>query len=192
MHALCNTQPRLREGDFAEVEWRFLARATPLTNLLLCAIMKFLTFLVNNLCGNLDATCSGRRGKRRFLYALQALAGAFFLPLSKKILNYSWFHIFFTAPRCEIGELDTRLRSSQLCKILVSKETVVLRRWEIETEIDFIKRVDKGRITTVQIFHGGYSTFINSFDKIDSSQLLVFTHVINSHVFQRKQKEAFA
>ena len=27
---------------------------------------------------------------------------------------------------------------------------------------------------------------------IYDSQLLVFTHVINSHVFQRKQKEAFA
>ena len=35
-------------------------------------------------------------------------------------------------------------------KILVSKETVVLRRWEIETEIYFVKRVDKGRITTVK------------------------------------------
>ena len=35
-------------------------------------------------------------------------------------------------------------------KILVSKETVVLRRWEIETEIYFIRRVDKGRITTVK------------------------------------------
>ena len=35
-------------------------------------------------------------------------------------------------------------------KISVSKETVVLRRWEIGTEIDFIKRVDKGRITTVK------------------------------------------
>ena len=34
---------------------------------------------------------------------------------------------------------------------------MVLRRWEIETEIDFIKRVDKGRITTFQIFHGGYN-----------------------------------
>ena len=34
--------------------------------------------------------------------------------------------------------------------ILVSKETVVLRRWEIETKIYFIKRVDKGRITTVK------------------------------------------
>ena len=32
-------------------------------------------------------------------------------------------------------------------KILVSKETVVLRRWEIETDIYFIKRVDKGGIT---------------------------------------------
>ena len=40
--------------------------------------------------------------------------------------------------------------SSLLSKILVSKETVVLRRWEIETEIDCIKRVDKGRITTVK------------------------------------------
>ena len=56
-------------------------------------------------------------------------------------------------------------------KILVSKETVVLRRWEIETEIYFIKRVDKGQIATVkdlEIFHGGYLTFINSFDKINS------------------------
>ena len=35
-------------------------------------------------------------------------------------------------------------------KILVSKETVVLRRWEIETKNDFIKRVEKGRITTVK------------------------------------------
>ena len=46
------------------------------------------------------------------------------------------------------------LKSTRPCfinKILVSKETVVLRRWwEIETEIDFIKRVDKGRITTVK------------------------------------------
>ena len=31
-----------------------------------------------------------------------------------------------------------------------SKETVVLRRWEIETEIYFIKRVDKGQIATVK------------------------------------------
>ena len=37
-----------------------------------------------------------------------------------------------------------------LNKILVTKETVVLRRWEIETEIDFIKGVDKRRITTVK------------------------------------------
>ena len=35
-------------------------------------------------------------------------------------------------------------------KIWVSKETVVLRRWEIETEIYFIKRVDKGRMATVK------------------------------------------
>ena len=35
-------------------------------------------------------------------------------------------------------------------KFLVSKETVVLRRWEIETgQFGFIERVDKGRITIV-------------------------------------------
>ena len=33
---------------------------------------------------------------------------------------------------------------------LVSKQTVVLRRWEIETEIYFIKRVDKGQMATVK------------------------------------------
>ena len=45
---------------------------------------------------------------------------------------------------------------------------MVLRRWEIETEIYFIKRVDKSRMATAfQIFHGGHSTFINSFDKIN-------------------------
>ena len=56
---------------------------------------------------------------------------------------------------------------------LVSKETVVLRRWERwKQKFGFIKRVDKGWNTTVkdfegsfQIFHGGNSTFINSFDK---------------------------
>ena len=36
-------------------------------------------------------------------------------------------------------------------KFLVSKETVVLRRWEIsEQKFGFIKRVDKGEITTVK------------------------------------------
>ena len=35
-------------------------------------------------------------------------------------------------------------------KFLFSKETVVLRRWESETgKFSFIKRFDKGRITTV-------------------------------------------
>ena len=40
--------------------------------------------------------------------------------------------------------------SNELARGLVSKETVVLRRWEIEKEIHVIKRVDKGRITTVK------------------------------------------
>ena len=35
-------------------------------------------------------------------------------------------------------------------KFLVSKESVVVRRWESETgKFGFIKRVDKGLITTV-------------------------------------------
>ena len=60
---------------------------------------------------------------------------------------------------------------------------MVLRRWErSKKKFGFIKRVDKGEITTVkdlersdegltletsafQIFHGGNFTFINSFDK---------------------------
>ena len=54
--------------------------------------------------------------------------------------------------------LHMRTHSLSIClflfenKILVSKETVVLRRWEIETEIDFIIQVDTGRITTVKDF----------------------------------------
>ena len=42
------------------------------------------------------------------------------------------------------------LKKKKKKKNLVSKETVVLRRWEIETEIYFIKRVDKGRMATVK------------------------------------------
>ena len=33
-------------------------------------------------------------------------------------------------------------------KILFSKASVALRRWEIETKIDFIKRIDEGWVTT--------------------------------------------
>ena len=37
------------------------------------------------------------------------------------------------------------------CEFLVSKETVVLRRWErSKQKFGFIKRVDKGWITTVK------------------------------------------
>ena len=49
---------------------------------------------------------------------------------------------------------------------LVSKETVVLRWWESETKIWFCS--DEGltlETSAFQIFHGGNSTFINSFDK---------------------------
>ena len=42
------------------------------------------------------------------------------------------------------------LKKKKKKKIWVSKETVVLRRWEIETEIYFIKRVDKSRMATVK------------------------------------------
>ena len=37
---------------------------------------------------------------------------------------------------------------------LVSKEIVVLRRWESETGSGFIKRVDKGWITTFALTKG--------------------------------------
>ena len=63
-----------------------------------------------------------------------------------------------------------------LNKFLVSKETVVLRRWErSKQKFGFIKRVcpssdrsDEGltlETSAFQIFHGGNFTFINSFDK---------------------------
>ena len=40
--------------------------------------------------------------------------------------------------------------SETFYKFLVSKETVVLRQWESQTEkFGFIKRVDKGWITTM-------------------------------------------
>ena len=46
-------------------------------------------------------------------------------------------------------------------EFLVSKETVVLRRWErSKQKFGFIKRVK-----SLELFHGGNSTFINSFDK---------------------------
>ena len=55
---------------------------------------------------------------------------------------------------------------SELNGFLVSKETVVLRRWErSKQKFRFIKRVDKGWITTVKDDHGRNSTLINSFDK---------------------------
>ena len=64
---------------------------------------------------------------------------------------------------------------------------MVLRRWEIETEIYFIKRVDKGQIVTVkdlEIFHGGYLTFINSFDKINFCYaVLVMELNLHNNVF---------
>ena len=51
---------------------------------------------------------------------------------------------------------------SFLIGFLVSKETVVLRRWESEAKTGFYQRVDKGWITTLkdflEIFHGGNST----------------------------------
>ena len=57
--------------------------------------------------------------------------------------------------RSQRGATSSRCRSetgysSIGNKFLVSKEIVVLRQWEIETgKFGFIKRVDKGRITTV-------------------------------------------
>ena len=56
--------------------------------------------------------------------------------------------------------------------IFSSVYSYVSRGYSYVTEIDFIRRVDKGRITRtvkgLESFHGGNSTFINSFDKINS------------------------
>ena len=70
----------------------------------------------------------------------------------------------------------TAKQAFHMNKFLVSKETVVLRRWgRSKQKFGFIKRVDKGEIrsderrrletSAFQIFHGGNFTFINSFDK---------------------------
>ena len=49
---------------------------------------------------------------------------------------------------CECQELKPKAETN---KFLVSKETVVLRRWERSKQnFGFIKRVDKGEITTVK------------------------------------------
>ena len=49
---------------------------------------------------------------------------------------------------CSQSELSTIFKANEF---LVSKETVVLRRWErSKQKFGFIKRVDKGWITTVK------------------------------------------
>ena len=48
-------------------------------------------------------------------------------------------------------EAKVKYQGINLFKFLVSKETVVLRRWErSKQKFGFIKRVDKGEITTVK------------------------------------------
>ena len=60
-------------------------------------------------------------------------------------------------PRVQSDVFDTIIRQTfmksipYLNEFLVSKETVVLCRWErSKQKFGFIKRVDKGRITTVK------------------------------------------
>ena len=63
-----------------------------------------------------------------------------FLPISQLTYNMYIQDVFFI----------TRLLYN-IKKFLVSKETVVLRRWERSKQtFGFIKRVDKGEITTVK------------------------------------------
>ena len=57
----------------------------------------------------------------------------------------------FTRSHISSDRVRSGYEISQLIKFLVSKETVVLRRWETSKEkFGFIKRVDKGWITTVK------------------------------------------
>ena len=59
------------------------------------------------------------------------------MAIKPNFLTSMGYHIFLT--------MVLRARGAPL-------ETVVLRRWEIETEIYFIKQVNKGQIATVKSF----------------------------------------
>ena len=67
-------------------------------------------------------------------------------------------------------------------KFLVSKETVVLRRWESETgKFGSIKRVDKDRITTLNDLEADVSSVNPSSERIEELLvLLVFMRVWRS------------
>ena len=115
----------------------------------------------------------------------------FFKQVTKSLsFEYTPYNGLSCIPACVSKGVKTLVS----VKILVSKKTVVLRRYESETrKFCAIKRVDEGRITTMkdleswrfqrlslvirsdegltletsgfQIFYGGNSTFINLFDK---------------------------
>ena len=70
------------------------------------------------------------------------------LPRSLEFFEAS-YEVFYAKRFQFISANDRQLVISK--QIIVSKETVVLRRLESETrKFDFIKRVDKGRITTMK------------------------------------------
>ena len=61
-------------------------------------------------------------------------------------VSFSWY-----ASLALVFVLAQFISVYNLNKFLVSKETVVLRRWErSKQKFGFIKRVDKGEITTVK------------------------------------------
>ena len=68
-----------------------------------------------------------------------------FQVLYSKGTAYSLYHV-----HSESSSAFNRVKHT-VNKFLVSKETVVLRRWErSKQKFGFIKRVDKGEITTVK------------------------------------------
>jgi len=66
----------------------------------------------------------------------------------------SWFWNIYCSPweeRLWLWAYEQSTNYKALNEFLVSKETVVLHRWErSKQKFDFIKRVDKGEITTVK------------------------------------------
>ena len=64
--------------------------------------------------------------------------------------------------------LMTLSRVTLQCKFLVSKETVVLRRWErSKQKFGFIKRVDKGEILPRKIWKADVSSVSPSSERIE-------------------------
>ena len=116
------------------------------------AIFPYLDFLcgVFSLFG-LVWYCHGNMAKRSQMIQLNSTE--VFFPYVCVLLSSLFIYQYLSdiATRIPLG-----YNSEYKNKILVSKETEMLRRWECE-KFGFIKRVQKGRITTVKDLEGWHS-----------------------------------